>query len=141
MSRDPGVTAYSIGEPFGKALPKIREALVSAELCITGELDISERIRRQLSLGFAPCRLLLVDTPYLMLESVTLDRAGALLLPLHLVVFATGARTQVQWLNLNSMERTRLSPAALAPRFKLQTALCRALEHIALREDFDRAAS
>jgi uncharacterized protein (DUF302 family) len=141
MSRDPRVTAYSIGEPFGKALPKIREALIHAELCISGELDISERLQRQLSLGFEPCRLLLVDTPYLMLESVTLDRAGALLLPLHLVVFATGMRTQVQWLNLNSLEGNRLSPAALAPRAKLQTALCRALEPIALREDLDRAAS
>ena len=141
MSNDRGVTAYSLNEPFGKALPKVREALVNAELCIFGELDVSERIRRQLSLSFEPCRILLVDTPYLLLESVTLDRSGAMLLPLHLMIYAAGPRTEVEWLNLSTLERTRLPAGVLAPRFKLQAALCRALERIALRRDVDRVAS
>lgn len=133
---DSVISAYSIPEPFGKAVAKLRHSLAAADLSIAGELDVSDRIRRQLRLKFEPCRILLVDTPFLLLESVTLDRAGAMLLPLHLVIFASGQRTHVEWLNLGG-----LPVGPQTPRLKLQTALCRALERIATREDLDRIAS
>lgn len=129
MMTDATLTVFSISEPFSKALSKIRESLTAANLCIAGELDVSARIRRELGLTFEPCRILLIDTPILLLESVALDRAGATLLPLHLVVFANGQSTHVEWRNAG--------PGALAPRLKLQNALCRALERIASRQDFE----
>ena len=141
MSQEPGVTAYSIAEPFGRALPKVREALVHAELCIFGELDVAQRIHRELSLGFEPCRIILVDTPYLLLESVTLDRSGALVLPLRLLVYASGSLTRIQWLNLDTLEGSNLPACAAGPLHKLQNTLCRAFEPIALRADLRSIAS
>ena len=128
------MTSYLIDAPFDKALDSVRHALTSVGLSISGELDIAHRIRRQLGLGLGGCRVLLVDSPYLLVEALALDRSAAALLPLHLVVSGRGAATHVQWVNLAHMRQAGLPISAEAPLAKLQSELLRALDTVGSQE-------
>ena len=127
------LTSYVIDAVFDQALASLREALTAAGLTISGEMDVADRIRRQLGLGFGPCRVLLVDSPYLLVEALALDRSAAALFPLHVVVFERGAATHVHWFNLAHM-RHGLPAAAVAPLAKLQAQLTHALESVGRSE-------
>ena len=129
---DPAVTAYRISEPFDRALRAVREALARAELSVVTEVDVSARVKRELNLGFVPCRILLVDSPCLLLEAAALDRAAAALLPLHVVLSARGPETLVHWMCPAAIEGVRLPMGAAAPLLKLQAMLTRAMERIAM---------
>lgn len=132
MHGEPAVTTYRISEPFDRALRAVREALIRAELSIVSEVDVSARVKRELNMGFVPCRILLVDSPYLLLEAATLDRAAAVLMPLHVVLSARGPETLVYWICPTAIEGVRLPMAATPPLLKLQTTLTRAIERIAM---------
>src|SRR5205823_4611129 len=103
-----------------------------ADLSIVTEVDVSARVKRELNLGFVPCRILLVDSPCLLLEAATLDRAAAALLPLHLVLTARGPETLLYWMNPAAITGVRLPMAAEPPLLKLQSLLSRAMERIAM---------
>lgn len=141
MNCEPAVMAYLMAEPFSKSLETIRAALAITELCISGELEVSERIQRQLRLGLAPCKILLVDSPYLLLEAVTLSRAAAVLLPLHVVLAGRGSETLVYWMNPAAISGVRLPMGAAAPVAKLQSQLSQVLERIAMRQDLYETVS
>jgi uncharacterized protein (DUF302 family) len=113
----------------------VREALARTELSVTAELDVSDRIQRQLGLGLAPCRILLVDSPYLLLEAVALDRSAAVLLPLHVVVAGRGTQTVMHCLNPPALAGAELPAGTAAPLARLQTQLERVLESVAIRQD------
>ena len=134
MDGESPVTSFLIPEPFDKALKRVRHALAETELAISGELDVSDRIRRQLYVGFSPCRILFVDAPYLLLEAVVVDRAAAAFLPLHVVVSAQGLSTLVYWIDLAALGPARL-PAKAAPLGRLQSQLCRALARVSAPAD------
>jgi uncharacterized protein (DUF302 family) len=142
MNSEPAVTTYLISEPFDKAYKSVRQALAQAGLSIVGGLDVSERMRRELRLGFSPCRILVVDSPYLLLEATALDRSGAALLPIHVVVSARGdSQTLVHWMDVSAIEPAKLPAGLAAPLSKLHSLLSRAIEQIALRQEFYPAVS
>ena len=115
MPSDPAVTAYLISEPFDRALRTVREALSKSDLQVVTELDVSARIKRELNIGFGPCRVLLVDSPCLLLEAATLDRSALVMLPLHVVLCGRGTQTRVHWLNPAALGGVRLPVGAAAP--------------------------
>jgi hypothetical protein len=84
-----------IQEPFERALTSIREAMVKEDLRVPMELDVAARTNRELGVGLAPCRLLFVDCPVLLLEAATLDLATVAPFPLHVAVAGLGRRTSV----------------------------------------------
>jgi uncharacterized protein (DUF302 family) len=129
-AREFSVIAYQIATPFKKALPAVREAFHASELSISGEMDLSARIRRQLGLGLGDCRILLVDSPYLLVEALALDRSAAALFPLHVVVSARGSVTDVQWIDIAQFRQGSLPPAAEGPLAKLQAELERVLDTV-----------
>ncbi len=137
MNHEPGVTAYAIARSFDVALSALREALNAAGLIVSGEMDVSGRIRRQLGLDFGPCRVLMVDSPYLLVEALALDRSAAVLLPLHVVVSARESErvTHVHWLSLAGMRQARLPAGAEAPLTKLHNTLLRILDGLARKEN------
>ncbi|HUI57458.1 MAG TPA: DUF302 domain-containing protein [Bryobacteraceae bacterium] len=135
MNRQAAVAACRMPEPFVKALHTIRQAIAATDLAIIAELDVSDRIKRQLGLGFAPCRILLVDSPYLLLEAVALDRSAAALLPLHVVVSSHGSETMVHWLNPAAITGAALPAGTAGPLEKLREQLAHALETVAIRDD------
>ena len=140
MHGEPAVTTYRISEPFDRAVRAVREALIRAGLNIVSEVDISARVKRELNLGFIPCRILLVDSPCLMLEAATLDRAAAVLMPLHIVLSAHGPETLVYWMSPTAIEGVRLPSAATQPLLKLQSILVRAMEKIAMPRNICQTA-
>jgi uncharacterized protein (DUF302 family) len=132
MHGEPAVTTYRISEPFDRALRAVREALTRADLSVVSEVDVSARVKRELNMGFVPCRILLVDSPCLLLEAAALDRAAAALMPLHLVISARGPETLVCWMSPTAIEGVRLPMAAAQPLLKLQAMLTRVMEQIAM---------
>ena len=140
MHSEPAVTTYRISEPFDRALRAVRDALIRAELNIVSEVDVSARVKRELNIGFVPCRILLVDSPCLLLEAATLDRAAVVLMPLHVVLSARGPETLVYWMSPTSIEGVRLPMAAAPPLLKLQSMLTRAMERIAMPRNICQTA-
>jgi uncharacterized protein (DUF302 family) len=135
MNHETAVTSCLIAQPFDKALKAVRRTLADAELTVPGELDVAGHIQRQLYVGFAPCRILFVDAPYLLLEALVVERAAATFLPLHLVVSARGNRTLVQWIDLAAVQPPRLPAKALPFARLVQLQLSTALARIAEPED------
>ena len=141
MNTEPAVNTYLISEPFDRALKTIRETLTRNDLNVATELDVAARVKRELNIGFAPCRILLVDSPLLMLESATVDCAACVLLPLHLVVSGRGPQTQVHWMTPAAIDGLRLPAGAALPLARLQGQVSRALERVAMRRDIYQAAA
>jgi hypothetical protein len=113
----------------------VREALSRTDLQVVTELDISGRIKRELNIGFGPCRVLLVDSPCLLMEAATLDRSAMVLLPLHIVLYGRGPQTRVHWMSPAALAGVRLPAGAAAPLNKLQALVARTLERVAMRHD------
>lgn len=128
------VTEYLIRERFDRALHDLKKALSNAGLTISGELDISKRMKQQLGLGFGPHTVLLVDSPYLLLEAVAVNSSAATVLPLHVVVLGRGATTRIYW-NDPTAADSPLPVTLATPLRKLQRELVHALDQIALRQD------
>lgn len=135
MNGEPAVTAYVIPEPFDRALRLVRDTLCSNELNVVAEVDVSARIKRELNIGFGPCRVLLVDSPCLLLEACTLDRAAAAFVPLHIVLCGRGPQTAVHWMNPATLGGVRLPAGAAAPLLKLHGLMARSIERVAMRRD------
>jgi uncharacterized protein (DUF302 family) len=133
MSSESAVTAFVIPEPFDRAVKIVRDVLAKSEVSIATELDMSARIKRELNIGFGPCRILFVYSPYLLLESCTLERAALALVPLHVVLCGRGPQTAVHWMSPASIGGVRLPAGASAPLLKLQTLVTRSLERVAMR--------
>jgi len=135
MSTEPAVATYVIAEPFERTVKTLREALARSGLNVAAELDVSVRIKHELNLGFTPCRILLVDSPYLLLEAVTVDCAAAVLFPLHIVVSGRGPHTHVHWMHPAAVDGLRLPPGGAVPLAKLLSLVSHTLERIAIRRD------
>ena len=140
MSSETAVTEYLISEPFDRGLKVVRESLVRSELRIAAELDISATIRRELSIALGPCRILLVDSPCLLLEACTLDRAAAALLPLHIVLCGRGPQTIVHFMSPAVLGSVRLPAGATAPLVKLHAMVMKSIQRVAMRRDILQTA-
>ena len=84
-----------IDESYDVALRMVRIALARHGLRAPAELDIASRIRQELGAGVAPCTVLYVDDPAVLLEAVVFDRGAALLIPQPLVVTGDNRHTDV----------------------------------------------
>lgn len=135
------ISPYLVPEPFDKALKLLRDALTKANLHVAVELDVSGRIKSELGISLAPCRMLLVDCPFILLEAIALDGSAAALLPLHIVVIGRGPRTAVNLFWPASQDSFNLPGDITAPVIKLQNRVSRALDKVAIRGDLCRAAS
>jgi uncharacterized protein (DUF302 family) len=140
MTKGPPLLSFRIGEPYDVALRMVRTALARQGLRAPAELDITARIRRELGAGVAPCIVLYVDDPAVLLEAVVFNRGAALLIPQPLVV--TGANRQAEVL-LRSPEvpSGAIPESARDPLLGLQTRMMRAIESIAERQGAHLAVS
>ena len=134
MTGQTAAITYLVPEPFEKALKILRKALLEGELQIQAEFDVSGRISRQLGVGLSPCRILCVDCPFLLLETVARDGSAIVLLPLHVVVSSRGPETAVYVPRSVSSNGIGFAFEAADPVNKLQARVSRILEKIAMRE-------
>lgn len=100
---DGKIHKYVVSRPFDKALKLIRQTLKAHGLSIVTEMDLSERISRELGVKLAAYRILFVDTPINLLKFTMLDGAAAAYLPLHVVVVAKGELTDIYILNRETL--------------------------------------
>ncbi len=140
MSNESTNLSFIIPEPFEKAIKLIRQALREAELKTPMELDVSRRLRRELGIGLGQCRVLCVDCPASVLESMALDRSAGLLLPLHVVVSRRDEWTQVQLPNPASVQGSALTVGAKVSVSNLLARVITAVERVAMPEVFSQLA-
>jgi uncharacterized protein (DUF302 family) len=134
MSSNSMIVTYRIPEPFERAIESVRETAVKSGLSIPMELDISRRIQRELGIALAPCRVLYVDNPLLLLQAVALHPSAAVWLPLSVVVAGYGPQTLV-----HVLQRAGAAGAGNAVE-NVHIRLSRALESVAMREGYYQSA-
>ena len=132
MSNGPPVT-FSMHEPYDVALRMVRRALTQQGLQAPVELDITARIKKELGAGVAPCTVLFVDDPALLLEAIVFDRSAALANPQPVVVSGNGRNTEVLIRSSESLLSGTLPARVHNPLIQLHERILRAMEMIAER--------
>lgn len=94
MSKGPPLLRFTIAEPYDVALRMVRIALGQHGLRAPTELDVTARIRQELGAAVAPCFVLYVDDPAVMLEAVVFHKGAALLIPQPLVITGDSRQTE-----------------------------------------------
>jgi hypothetical protein len=121
------MTSYRIDEPYPIALRMVRIALAREGLRAPAELDIAARLRQELGAGVAPCLVLYVDDPAVMLEAVVFHRGSALMIPQPLVVTGRPRHTEV----LLREPPPDVPESVRDPLLALQQRITRAIQSIA----------
>lgn len=135
MANERLINTFVLAEPFERALALIRKAMENEHLSIRVELDLSGNISKKLGIGVAPCRVLFIECPYLLLQAITLDGSAALFIPVRAVVSDRGPHTLVHFSSPFPIRGTILSAEGIAPVRKLEARFLRALGAIAMRQD------
>jgi len=130
MTKGPPLLSFRIDEPYDVALRMVRIALARQGLRAPAELNITARIRQELGAGVAPCMVLYVDDPAVLLEAVVFNRGAALLIPQPLVVTGDSRQTEVL-LRSPEMPVAGIPESVRDPLIGLQVRMTRALESIA----------
>ncbi len=127
MAEEHATSTYLIAEPFDRAVKLVRRALAGANLKLTGELNLSGRIQRELLIDTAPC-LLLFACP-----ATPAATSPTTLTPLHIVVSGRGAQTEIHVLRVLPRDSGPVDRLAIATLGQLQTAISQAIEKIGMR--------
>ena len=133
MTKGPPLLSFRIDESYEVALRMVRIALARQGLRAPTELDIAARIRKELGAGVAPCIVLYIDDPAVLLEAVVFNRGAGLLIPQPLVV--TGDNGHAEILVRSPELPASETPESLRePLLGLQVRMARAIESIAERQ-------
>lgn len=124
-----------IAAPYETALKLIRSALFHEDLRIPQEFDVADIASGQAGMKLAPCRILCVDSPLLLLEAMALDPSAAVFVPLHIVISADGPKTQVYWLDPAGIQSKRLPIGAMLPLRALHARIVKAMEKLPVDEE------
>lgn len=141
MLKGSSVVTFSIAEPYPVAVRMVRRAFEQQGLRVPAELNVTARIKQELGAGLAPCVVLYVDDPVLLLEAVIFQRGAALLIPQPVVISGTNHHTEVLLRSAESLA-SEDQPAGLRdPVVNLHTRIVKAMESIAEREGAHLMAS
>ncbi|MGE5570345.1 MAG: hypothetical protein ACM3S5_15015 [Rhodospirillales bacterium] len=125
---------FRIAEPHQVALRKVRSALARHGLRTPAELDVAARIKQELGAGVAPCVVLYVDDPAVLLEAVVFNRGAALLIPVPVVV--TGGERETEVLVRSSESLAGVAQESVrGPLLDLNRRISLALDGIAERHE------
>jgi hypothetical protein len=140
MTQDRSFQSYAVGERYDVAVRMVRIALAREGLRAPAELDIHARLRQELGAAVAPCVVLYVDDPTLLLEAVVFNSGAGLLIPQPVVVCGGSHHTQVI---VRSPDRctNNIPETVRDPVLALQLRMARALETIADRQDVPPGAA
>ena len=140
MTKGPPLLSFRIDEPYDVALRMVRIALARQGLRAPAELNITARIRQELGAGVAPCMVLYVDDPAVLLEAVVFNRGAALLIPQPLVVTGDNRQSEVL-LRSPEMPVAGIPESVRDPLLDLQVRMTRAMESIAEQQGAHLAIS
>ncbi|MEO8594092.1 MAG: hypothetical protein ABI759_12290 [Candidatus Solibacter sp.] len=130
MTKGPPLLSFIIDEPYDVALRMVRIALARHGLRAPAELDIASRIRQELGASVAPCTVLYVDDPAVLLEAIVFNRGAALLIPQPLVVTGDNRHTNV-FVHSPEMPLGGIPESIRDPLLGLQVRMTRAIESFA----------
>lgn len=108
----------------------VRRALAQQGLRTPVELDVTGRIRQELGADVAPCTVMYVDDPILLLEAVVFNRGAALLIPQPLVVTGNGRESEVLFQSPEQPAGLMLE-SAREPLLGLRRRMVKAIEGVA----------
>jgi uncharacterized protein (DUF302 family) len=91
----PVAATYVIQTGFRKAMKQLRSSLEASGLIIVSEMDISARIRRSLGMELAPCTIVAVTCPVLLLEALVMDPSQLTIIPMHIVAIEKDHWTRI----------------------------------------------
>jgi hypothetical protein len=134
LSNGSPLVTFNIREAYQIALPLVRRALNQFGLLVPAEMDVALRIRRELGAVVAPCTVLFVDDPALLLEGIVYHRAAALGIPQAVVVSGRDRHTEVLIRSLKS-QVGGLPGSVQNPLIQLQEQIVLAIETVAEPED------
>jgi uncharacterized protein (DUF302 family) len=133
MADESATSTYIVTEPFERAVQLVRGVLTCAKLKITGELDMSGRIKRALLIQTAPC-LVIFACPATPAGNFPADVYQAALTPFHIVISSRGSQTDVHVLRVVPRGRDGRPDSGAAEVFgRLQIAMMQAIETIGMR--------
>lgn len=133
MVDENATTTYIIPENFEQTAKLLRKVLPLARLTITGELNMSERIRKALLVGTPPCLVLFASPAEPIVASAAADPCGAVMAPFHVVLSARGEQTEVHILRVLPRGDGPLGAETREGLARLQTALSQAVSKIGMR--------
>ena len=132
MAEGSATITYSIPQAFDEAARSMRRVLGEAGLKITGELDLSGRLRRRLLVDTPPCLVLFAGPSTPVIDGPAGHLGAAALAPLHIVISARGSQTEVHVLRITSPQDAQdASAMTVLVRFRAQ--LAEAIEKIGMR--------
>jgi uncharacterized protein (DUF302 family) len=134
MTKEPSLVTFSVAEPHEAAIRMVRRALAQQGLRVPAELDITSRIKQELGAGLAPCVVLYVDDPALLLEAIVFHRGAALLIPQPVVVSGNDRHAEVLVRSVEALMEGGLPASVRNPLLNLHARIVRAMETIAERE-------
>jgi uncharacterized protein (DUF302 family) len=133
MIAESATTTYLVQEPFEQALPALRRVLAQANLPVTGELDMSTRLRESLLIGVAPLRVIFLAAPPWTFGRLSESPGIVALTPLHIVVSARGAQTEIHFLRAVPKSQSAMDDATMKAIHRLLERVAQAVERIAMR--------
>ncbi len=133
MTEQPATTKYLVSERFEDAVKALRAALLERGVRITGELNLSDRIHRQLMVGTPPCLVLFVSPSSEVLESVAADPGAVGRSLLHIVVSGRGLQSEVHMLRVLPANNPVLDGRLTAALSRLQGEIAQSIETIGMR--------
>lgn len=128
------MVTFSVPEPHQTTVRLVRKALAQQGLHVSAELDVTTLIKQELGAVLAPCVVLYVDEPALLLEAAVFHRGAALLIPQAVVVSGNHHSTEVLVRGLEALVDGGLPASVREPLLNLHARIVQAMETIAERE-------
>jgi uncharacterized protein (DUF302 family) len=133
MIAESATTTYLVPEPFEQALLALRRVLAQANLPVTGELDMSRRLRESLLIGLTPLRVLFIAAPPWTFSRLAEAPGIVALTPLHVVVSARGSQTEIHFLRTVPTDLSPVDEPVMRAIHRLQDRITQAVERIGMR--------
>jgi uncharacterized protein (DUF302 family) len=134
MIKEPAIVSYLFSMPLEKAIKKIKSALNEAEISVIMESDVALQIKQKLGVGLAPCRILYVESPLLLLEALAFDVRASVFLPFHIVVSSQGVQTKVHLMSPALIHESDIPVGIRGPLRNLHCLILGALEKVSARQ-------
>jgi uncharacterized protein (DUF302 family) len=134
------VVTYALAEPYEAAVRTVRSALKRHGLRAALELDVAARIRNELGAGVAPCFVLYIDDPAVLLEAIVFQRAAALLIPQPIVITGDNRHSEARVRSPESLNGA-VPESVRDPLLDLLRRITRMMESIAEKEGAHLAIS
>jgi uncharacterized protein (DUF302 family) len=128
-----GSIRYSLREPFERAVESVCKSLAARGLRITGQLDVSTGVQRTLGIGLPPCRIVFVLPDPDSLPDAGIHPWAGVFLPLHVVLSANGAHTEILVQNKVQTAPDASAFPVMRPVAETQVRIAEAMEAIAVR--------